>query len=137
MYEAAAAPPWWLRVFPALMRRKAPQHGPGRAIREAFRLQGYAVREGETHSDFELDRDGERFLVRCSQWREPRVGVVIVREFYGVMSRSGASGGFLITSGRFSDDAVAFAQDTHLQLIDGKELFALLRQAKALQARAR
>lgn len=111
-------------------------------VGEAFRLQGYDVRERGGRSadggvDLELHREGELFLVQCKQWREYRVGVVIVREFYGVMSRSGASGGFLITSGRFSDDAVAFAQDTHLQLIDGKELFALLRQAKSLQLRAR
>lgn len=101
-------------------------------VGEAFRRQGYEVRERGSHvpagsADFELERDGEVFLVRCVQVRHCRTAPV--RDFFSVLSRSGASGGFLVTSGRFSDHAVAFAQDTHLQLVEGSELFALVRHA--------
>jgi restriction system protein len=101
-------------------------------VAEAFRRQGYEVRERGTHAlhggiDFELHRDGEVFLVRCVHGRLSRAAPV--RDFFSVLSRSGDSGGFLVTSGRFSEDAVAFAQDTHLQLVDGSELFALIRHA--------
>ncbi len=99
-------------------------------VGEAFRLQGYDVRERSADArhdgaHFELRRDGEMFLVRCIQARLARVAPV--RNFFAVLSRSGAPGGFLVSSGRFSDDAVAFAQDTHLQLVGGSELFALIR----------
>lgn len=103
-------------------------------VGEAFRRQGYEVRGRATHAlesgaDLELHRDGEVFLVRCIQQRHSRAAPV--RDFFSVLSRSGASGGFLVTCGRFSDDAVAFAQDTHLQLVDGSELFALIRHGGA------
>ena len=99
-------------------------------VAEAFRRQGYEVRErsagpGDSAARFELHRDGEMFLVRCIQARLARAAPV--RDFFAVLSRSGAPGGFLVTSGRFSDDAIAFAQDTHLQLVGGSELFALIR----------
>jgi restriction system protein len=37
------------------------------------------------------------------------VGVDVVRELYGVMATKGAAGGFVVTSGRFTDDANGFA----------------------------
>ncbi len=39
-----------------------------------------------------------------------KVGVDVVRELYGVMAAKGATGGFVVTSGRFTEDAKAFAQ---------------------------
>jgi Restriction endonuclease len=54
------------------------------------------------------DRGGaERFLVQCAQWRAFKVGVDVVRELYGVMAAKGAAGGFVVTSGKFTDDAIA------------------------------
>ena len=50
---------------------------------------------------------------------------------FAVLSRTGASGGFLVASGRFSGGAAAIVQDTHVQLVDGHELFALIRHSQA------
>ena len=104
-------------------------------VGEAFRLQGYEVQErGSGNGEivaFELRRGDELYLVECKHWRKDTVGVATVREFYGVMTRSGAAGGFLITSGRYNDDAIAYAQDTHLELIDGDALVQLLHEAKS------
>ena len=59
-----------------------------------------------------LGKGGEKFLVQCKQWRAFKVGVEVVRELYGVMAAKGAAGGFVVTSGRFTDEAAAFARSS-------------------------
>ena len=73
----------------------------------------------------------EKFLVQCKQWRAFKVGVDVVRELYGVMAARGATGGFVVTSGRFTDEAIAFASGRNVSLIDGAKLHGLIRQARA------
>lgn len=55
----------------------------------------------------------------------------VVRELYGVMAARGATGGFVVTSGRFTDEAVGFASGRNMTLVDGPKLHGLLRQASA------
>ncbi len=114
-------------------------------VGEGFRLQGYRVVEtGGGGADGGVDlvltrpgtNGGEKFLVQCKQWRAFKVGVDVVRELYGVMAARGATGGFVVTSGRFSEDAVKFASGRNVKLIDGPKLQALLDQAKARTARS-
>ncbi|OYU46328.1 MAG: restriction endonuclease [Burkholderiales bacterium PBB4] len=112
-------------------------------VGEAFRRQGFAVAElGGTGPDggvdLELSKGGERFLVQCKQWRAQKVGVAVVRELYGVMAAKGATGGFVVTSGRFTNEATAFASGRNVKLIDGTRLSAFLRAptTPAGQARA-
>jgi len=104
-------------------------------VGEAFRLQGFRVLESggggaDGGVDLVLSRGGEKFLVQCKQWKAYKVGVEIVRELYGVMAARGATGGFVVTSGVFSGDARAFAEGRNVKLVDGAQLFALIRQAK-------
>lgn len=108
-------------------------------VGEAFRLQGYQVKEeGGAQPDGGVDlvarKGSEIFLVQCKQWKAFKVGVDVVRELYGVMAAQGAAGGFVVTSGRFTDDAVAFASGRNVRLIDGTKLFGLLQQAKAARS---
>jgi restriction system protein len=100
-------------------------------VGEGFRRQGYQVREtGQAGPDGGVDlvlrRDGELHLVQCKQWRAQRVGVAVVRELYGAMAAQGAAGGFVVTSGRFTDEVKRFADGRNVQLIDGERLKALL-----------
>lgn len=108
-------------------------------VGEGFRLQAYSVLEaGGGGPDGGVDlvlsrpaRNGaEKFLVQCKQWRAVKVGVDVVRELYGVMAARGAAGGFVVTSGRFTDEAMRFADGRDVTLIDGAKLHALLRDAK-------
>ena len=69
--------------------------------------------------------------MQCKQWRAYKVGVDVVRELYGVMAAKGATGGFVVTSGRFTDEAVSFASGRNVTLVDGPKLHGLIRQAKA------
>ena len=111
-------------------------------VGESFRLQGYQVLEtGQATGggpdggvDLMLSRDREKYLVQCKQWKAFKVGVPVVRELYGVMAAQGAAGGFVVTSGSFTADAVAFAQGRNVWLLDGKELFRMIQQARAGRA---
>ncbi len=107
-------------------------------VAEGFRRQGYHVEEtGGGGADGGIDlvlfrpsRNGrEKFLVQCKQWRAFKVGVDVVRELYGVMAASGAAGGFVVTSGRFTDEAARFANGRNVTLVDGPKLHGLIRQA--------
>ena len=82
-----------------------------------------------------LTKGGERFLVQCKQWKAFKVGVDVVRELYGVMAAKGAAGGFVITSGRFTADAKAFASGRNVKLIDGDALHGLIQEVHAARQR--
>lgn len=78
-----------------------------------------------------LRKDREKFVVQCKQWKALKVGVQVVRELYGVMAAKGAEGGFVVTSGSFTDDAINFVSGRNVTLVDGAKLFGLIQQAKA------
>ena len=104
-------------------------------VGEIFRRQGFQVVETggggpDGGVDLVLRRDGETHLVQCKQWRAYRVGVNVVRELYGVMAARGAASGYVVTSGRFTEEARAFAEGRHIRLLDGPRLLGLLRQVR-------
>lgn len=101
-------------------------------VGEAFRRKGYAVAENggggaDGGVDLVLKKDGEKFLVQCKQWKARMVGVSIIRELYGVMAAEGAAGGFVVTSGIFSNDGKSFAEGRNVELIGGADLMALIK----------
>ena len=59
-----------------------------------------------------------------------KVGVKPVEEFYGVMPKRGAAGGYFVTSGVFTEDARTFANGTNLELIDGRKLGIMIDVAR-------
>ncbi|SDX63900.1 restriction system protein [Allochromatium warmingii] len=103
-------------------------------IGEWFRHQGYTVVEtggvGEPDGgvDLVLSKQNQTYLVQCKHWKAVQVGVNVVRELMGVIAVQNATGGFVITSGRFSDEARRFADQAQITLIDGHQLRRLLRQ---------
>ncbi|GAB6386826.1 restriction endonuclease [Stutzerimonas marianensis] len=105
-------------------------------VGEAFRRKGFTVQEtGQGGADGGIDlvllKEGGKYLVQCKQWRRQLVQVNVVRELFGVMAAEGAKGGFVVISGRFTEDAKAFAQGKNLQLIEGAELNDMIRQSRA------
>jgi restriction system protein len=67
-------------------------------VGEAFRQRGYQISENSGGGpdggvDLVLRKGSEKWLVQCKQWRATQVGVVIVRELYGLIAAEGATGG--------------------------------------------
>jgi len=111
-------------------------------VGEAFRRQGYSIMEtsqggADGGIDLQLKKGSEIFLVQCKQWRAYKVSVNIVRELYGVMAAKNVSGGFVITSGHFTEDAKTFASGQNIELIDGPKLATMIAAVQPMtQSRA-
>lgn len=113
-------------------------------VGEAFRRQGYRITETGGNGpdggvDLILRKDGEKHLVQCKHWRSLKVGVAVIREFFGAMAVKGAAGGFVVTSGGFTQEAQNFASGRNIQLIDGpvlKQWIALHRTQQSKPAPA-
>ena len=99
-------------------------------VAEAYRRQGYQVAEGgfgaDGGIDLELRKSDESALVQCKQWKAQKVGVSVVREMFGVLTASNADKVIIITSGRYTQQAIDFASDKRITLVDGTELLSLI-----------
>ncbi len=98
-----------------------------KVVGEAFRKEGYTVRGNlrggpDGGVDLVLQKGSKRSLVQCKHWRSSSVGVTPVRELYGVMTARAADGGFVVTSGSFTREAQAFAEQCAIELVDGGRL---------------
>jgi len=105
-------------------------------VGESFRRKGYSVEEtggggADGGIDLAMSLNGQRYLVQCKQWKTFKVGVKVVREFFGVMVANGAKGGFVVTSGVFTQEAASFAEDKNITLIDGEKLLKIINAAHA------
>lgn len=99
-------------------------------IGEHFRREGYQVKETSPGADGGVDlvlrKDGEKYLVQCKRWKAFKVGVKPVRELLGVMASSGAAGGYVISSGQFTRDALKFAEENNVKLLGSDVLKRIL-----------
>jgi restriction system protein len=105
-------------------------------VSDAFRRRGYSVRTTgsgmpDGAADLTLKKDGLTYLVQCKQWRASRVGVTTPRELYDVIASRSAAGGFVLTSGIFTDEARAFVRGKNIELMDGKALLELIGKVRA------
>lgn len=106
-------------------------------VGEAFRQRGYRVIENggggaDGGVDLLLSKGADKYLVQCKQWRAQKVGVTVVRELFGLMAAHRAAGGFVVSAGRFTDEAKAFASGRNVELIDGVALHAMLKASADL-----
>jgi restriction system protein len=101
-------------------------------VGEAYRRLGYKVEESlgggaDGGVDLVLGRGGEVILVQCKRWKGKPVPVQTVRELYGVLHDRGASAAKLVTTSRFTSEAIAFAQGKPIELVDQDALLELIR----------
>lgn len=109
-------------------------------VSEAFRRRGFNVSSttcagADGGVDVRATKGSETFLIQCKHWRAQQVGVGVVRELYGVMAAEAAAGGFVVTSGRFTRDALEFAKGRNIELLDGHDLQHFIRGSESAQAR--
>jgi restriction system protein len=86
--------------------------------------------------DLVMSRGSDRYFVQCKQWKARQVGVATVRELYGVMAAKGAAGGYVVTSGAFTDEARRFADGREIELIEGDRLAKLIAEQSASSERS-
>ena len=101
-----------------------------RLVGAAYEQQGYSVGYAAGGQDGDIDlmmrRGRETALVQCKNWYRSWTGVPEVRELFGVMTAEKATRGILVTSGVFSDEAIAFAKGKPLHLVDGEALHEMI-----------
>ena len=77
---------------------------------------------------FQDDSGQATAIVQCKAWGDSFVGVKPIRELLGVMVHEKVPKAFFMTSGKYSDEAKAFAAPNRITLIDGALLLAMLRR---------
>jgi len=100
-------------------------------LAETYGRIGYLVLE---HNAFEKDqgvdlllrKSANLYLVRCRNWQSRQIDLDLVKRMYSLMYDRQASGAIIITSGTFSRDAIRFAADKPIDLIDGRQLMELI-----------
>ena len=105
-------------------------------VGEAYRRQGYNVTEtggggADGGVDLVIRKGGEKLLVQCKHWKMDKVGVKVVRELYGVVTAEGATGGIVISSGAFTQEAMDFAKGKPLELVEGSGLLNLIKDVQS------
>lgn len=83
--------------------------------------------------DIVLERLGQRYLVQAKHWRARSVGVEVVRALYGVVCADGAAGGYVVTSGVFTQAASDFAAGKPIWLVSGARLRDLLTAGRSVE----
>jgi restriction system protein len=106
-------------------------------VGEFFRRRGLSVEEtggggADGGVDLIISRGADRYLVQCKQWKARQVGVETIRELYGVMAARRVAGGYVVTSGVFTDEALRFAEGREIKLIAGDQLVEMIRTTQTV-----
>ena len=92
-------------------------------ISDVFRGEGYTV--GEPHMGpvtFALERNGYTTLAGCRRWKVGQTGIPPLRELADAAAARNARDCIYVTTGTFTDNAVAFAREKKIRLLHGAEL---------------
>jgi len=104
-------------------------------VGEYFRRKGYEVSGNDTSGadggiDIKLMKDGLLTIVQCKQFRAQRVGVKIVREMLGLKTAHYAHSVVIVTTCDFTRDAISFAKQNNITLIDGETLSVMIKEVQ-------
>lgn len=99
------------------------------AVCDLFQGLGYNLSVTKQSGDGGIDLDGHRnglgggrVVVQCKRYKD-NVGEPVVRDLLGVMaSDNSIERGFVVTTGKFTRQAIDFAAGERITLIDGAEL---------------
>lgn len=109
------------------------------ACRGFRRVAGADMSGGGEHL---LEDERGQWLLSCKHGSAFVLGRLSVTELARAVEMRGASGGFLVTQGRITDDARPLAESQRIELLDGKALWPQLRdflpegQLAGIRARA-
>ena len=94
-------------------------------VASVFNNKGYMVKHvggsGDEGIDIIIERGLTKGIVQCKRYKS-NITPRMVREFAGALSASDAEIGYFVTSSDFSHNAIEWAQNTNVKLINGKTL---------------
>jgi restriction system protein len=104
-------------------------------VAEAYQRQGYKVDYQlglgpDGGVDVRLRKDGKLTLVQCKHRQRGTVGAPVVREMFGLMHHEKANAVIITTTSHFTPDAEAFAEGKPITLINGSQLWTLVREVQ-------
>jgi len=95
-------------------------------LQKIFRQRGYSINTNEdpehANVDLVLMQNNETSYVHHQNWKEKYIELDIVSEFYTVVKEKNLKQGIIISSGRFSEEALDFSLGKKLLLINGIDL---------------
>ena len=102
-----------------------------RFVLRYFRLLGFDAQETKATGDGGIDgvlrRDGRLFVIQCKRYAGNSIGEPPIRDLLGAVTKVRAAGGIFITTSEFTSAAMAFAEGTCIELIDGEALATRIR----------
>lgn len=89
--------------------------------------EGYRVKVTAPTGDWGVDVEftapsGAFGLAQAKRWTHTAVGRPVIQQLYGEMTHEGAAMGYVITTSRFTREAVEWAEGKRIGLIDGEQL---------------
>ena len=98
-----------------------------------YKRHGWEVvptpRSGDHGVDGFISRDGKRYAIQCKRYSK-KVGEPAIHSLHGVVTKELANGGYLITTGEFTDEAVQWARATGaITLVSGRDLLLMIDRA--------
>ena len=114
---AVTAMPW--RDFSALME-------------EALQRDGNVVTRTTGAADFILLKAGRTVLLSCKRWKAATHGLQALRELDAARREQDAREAIYVAAGALSDNALRFAAEHRITLMQGPELTRLLRLSKGV-----
>ena len=101
-------------------------------VAEAFAVQRYSIVSSAEGVPMVLRKDRATYVVQCKHWKASRIAVEVLRDLSEAMKLNGAAGGFVVSAGRVSREAQAFARLINVRFIDAAMLKTLLAKARAV-----
>jgi restriction system protein len=99
------------------------------AMESAFRRDGYEVsRIDAAGADFEMRKEGRKTLVNCKRWKVGRTGVEPLRDLLIARDRREADEVVYVATGQVTEQAVRYAAEKRIRLMQGEDLALLLRK---------
>lgn len=96
-----------------------------------FRVQHTGGR-GDHGIDLLIERNGQRAIVQCKRYREHLVQEPVLRDAFGAMHSAHATAAYIVTTHRFSEGALRWANGKPLVLWDAFTLEALAQRAASV-----
>ncbi len=98
------------------------------ALEQGFTAQGYSVKRIDGSADFAIQREGRTTLVAAKRWKAARVGEEMLQALHSAMAAQDASACQYVTLGEPSANALRFARQHNVQLVQADALALLLRR---------